>query len=151
MEKDSRSVEKSVGDAIRQKRLAKGLSQSALGEKVALTFQQIQKYEKGISKVSATKLVEIADALDSDVRSFFHEIIKSRILGSVEPPRPQDDAKDMKSYRDAMILSSAFLTIQDEQVRRNILQLVQVIATGGKQAGRPARAGVKSSPVKSTP
>lgn len=150
MDKDSRSVEECVGDAIRQKRLEKGLSQSALGEKVALTFQQIQKYEKGISRVSATKLVEIADALESDVRSFFHEIVKTRIAGSVEPPRLQSDAKDIKSYRDAMILSSAFLTIEDEQIRRNILQLVQVIATRGRGGSRLVGARVKPS-AKSAP
>lgn len=65
------AIDKRIGNNIRSARLAAGLSQTALGDKVGVTFQQVQKYEKGINRVSASTLYTLSQALAASVDSFF--------------------------------------------------------------------------------
>ena len=74
MKEGPHAVDVHVGKTIRIKRLMRKVSQTELGDRVGVTFQQIQKYEKGSNRVSASMLVEIAGALDVDVRSFFEDV-----------------------------------------------------------------------------
>ncbi len=69
--KQVNSVDVAVGQQIRVRRLAKGISQSSLADAIGVTFQQVQKYERGTNRVSASKLVAIANALSTDVADFF--------------------------------------------------------------------------------
>lgn len=66
-------IEKQIGKKIREIRKKQGISQMALAEKLGLSFQQIQKYEKGISKISVSRLFQIADALNVSILAFFEE------------------------------------------------------------------------------
>jgi transcriptional regulator with XRE-family HTH domain len=88
-----------VGARIRLRRTLLGTSQTALAEAIGLTFQQVQKYEKGSTRVSSSRLVDLANALDVDVPYFFHEM-----SAAVEKQTP------------AMLMTSKTLpTVDDEQ------------------------------------
>ncbi|OWW04760.1 transcriptional regulator [Rhizobium sp. R72] len=116
------AVDVHVGKTIRIKRLMRKVSQTELGDRVGVTFQQIQKYEKGSNRVSASMLVEIAGALDVDVRSFFED---------VQPGIANDNPTPSEEFvvsRDGVMLNAAFLSIKNEQVRKKIVKLVQAIA-----------------------
>ncbi len=116
------AVDVHVGKTIRIKRLMRKVSQTELGDRVGVTFQQIQKYEKGSNRVSASMLVEIAGALDVDVRSFFEDV---SIDMANDNPSPSDE---FVVSRDGVLLNAAFLSIKNEQVRKKIVKLVQAIA-----------------------
>jgi transcriptional regulator with XRE-family HTH domain len=73
MQKTPKPVDVEVGKRIRFRRLQMGISQEKLGDRVGLTFQQIQKYEKGGNRVSASRLQEIADALETPASYFFRQ------------------------------------------------------------------------------
>src|SRR5437667_10054023 len=80
------SIDKLVGRNIRIQRLAKGLSQTALANQLGVTFQQVQKYEKGVNRVGAARLTKIAEVLGIDVGTFFtgKEMLES------EPPKARE-------------------------------------------------------------
>jgi len=102
--------------------MAKGLSQSDLAKKVSLSFQQIQKYESGQSQISASKLHEIALALDTSIIWFFNDL-----------PMMSDDVKALEPQdifqKDAWKVASEFNTIKDKVTREKILDLVKYLAT----------------------
>jgi transcriptional regulator with XRE-family HTH domain len=121
MKEAPHTVDVHVGKTIRIKRLMRKVSQTELGDRVGVTFQQIQKYEKGSNRVSASMLVEIAGALEVDVRSFFEDISAN----ANDNPTPSDE---FVVSRDGVLLNAAFLSIKNEQVRKKIVKLVQAIA-----------------------
>ena len=112
------NVDIHVGKKIRTQRMMSGISQSELGDRIGVTFQQIQKYEKGANRVSASRLVEIANAMSIDVRSFFDEFVVSR---------------------QGLQLNAAFLSIKNEAVRTRLLKLVQEIAQSEIAAPRDSQ------------
>lgn len=114
------AVDIHVGKTIRIKRLMRKVSQTELGDRVGVTFQQIQKYEKGANRVSASMLVEIAGALDVDVRTFFEDVNTAN-----DNPTPSNE---FVVSRDGVLLNAAFLSIKNEAVRKKIVKLVQAIA-----------------------
>ncbi|MBW9114099.1 helix-turn-helix transcriptional regulator [Rhizobium cauense] len=120
MKEGPHAVDVHVGKTIRIKRLMRKVSQTELGDRVGVTFQQIQKYEKGSNRVSASMLVEIAGALDVDVRSFFEDFTQAN-----DNPTPSEE---FVVSRDGVLLNAAFLSIKNEQVRKKIVKLVQAIA-----------------------
>ncbi|MDM9625359.1 helix-turn-helix transcriptional regulator [Rhizobium sp. S152] len=123
MKEAPHAVDVHVGKTIRIKRLMRKVSQTELGDRVGVTFQQIQKYEKGSNRVSASMLVEIAGALDVDVRSFFEDM--SAQGSANDNPTPSEE---FVVSRDGVLLNAAFLSIKNEQVRKKIVKLVQAVA-----------------------
>ena len=103
-----------LGDRIRRRRRELGLSQSALGGKLGITFQQVQKYENGTNRVSATMLIKLSEALSLSV---------SEILREVDPATPPIDLEDQTAQ-----LVAAFATIQSTDVRAAVLILVAGLA-----------------------
>ncbi len=119
-----------VGKRIRMRRLQKSLSQSDLANALRLTFQQVQKYEKGTNRVSCSRLYEIAHALDVPITYFFEEQEGSLEARAAE----QLDARDLKA---GMRLVAAFGKVEDDNTRRKILDLIDsVVASQGRAAGR---------------
>ncbi|HLZ77412.1 helix-turn-helix transcriptional regulator [Phenylobacterium sp.] len=104
------ALDAALGERIRRRRRELGMSQSALGGKLGITFQQVQKYENGTNRVSATMLVKLSDALGMPVTEILHEAEKSA---------PVKDAK----AEDAQLLA-AFGRIQSAEVRAAVLVLV---------------------------
>jgi transcriptional regulator with XRE-family HTH domain len=116
-------VDATVGQSIRVHRLAKGLTQTDLAEKIGLTFQQVQKYEKGANRVGAGRLMQIAEALDVPLIALFEGVQHTggKITQAGSPLA-------LLAAPDALRLVDAFSGIFDTQVRRAIVELVERVA-----------------------
>lgn len=117
-------VDVHVGKRIRQRRWLVGMTQQKLAEHVGIKFQQIQKYETGANRVSASRLWDIADALDVDV-SFFFEGLKEdeTLLDANESSVPAD----MMGDKEAMDLVRSYYAIPENQ-RRRLFELARVLS-----------------------
>lgn len=118
------SIDINVGRRIRMRRMMLSKSQTDLGETCGITFQQIQKYEKGINRVSASRLQQFAKILDVPV-SFFFEGQASK---GAKPNAADDLAQQLLSTRDGLELTKAFVSINDKALRRSIVAIVEEIA-----------------------
>jgi transcriptional regulator with XRE-family HTH domain len=120
-------VDVEVGHRIRIERLARGLSQTALANQLGVTFQQVQKYEKGVNRVGAGRLTKIAEVLGVPVGSFFtgKEVLDSEV------DRDVDQASPLKllTVSGAFRLLRAYSEIEDSELRRCIVDLVEQIKT----------------------
>ncbi len=120
MPKQTTDVDRLVGIRITALRKARGMSQTALGNAVGVTFQQVQKYEKGQNRVGAGRLREIARLLEVPVSAFFEE--------SESRANTQEDVFGFLSGNGAIDLLRAYAQIDDEQMRRDVLALVRSAA-----------------------
>ena len=115
-----------VGSRVRMRRKMLGLSQEKLGEKLGITFQQIQKYEKGTNRVGASRLQAMADAMEVPVSYFFPD------SSSQQGPGMQEDGAafmmDFMSTAEGLDLSRAFVRIRSSKVRRKVVELVRALA-----------------------
>jgi transcriptional regulator with XRE-family HTH domain len=130
--KNNRSniVDEYVGARLRVRRIALGMSQSKLGEKLGVTFQQIQKYEKGSNRISAARLKQAAEVLGATVQSFLEgapSAEPSGARGFAEVTSPPFDIAFL-SRSEGHELGRAFARIADPKVRRHILDLVIALA-----------------------
>ena len=125
-------VDKYVGSRVRMRRIMLGMSQEKLGEALGLTFQQVQKYEKGTNRIGASRLQQISHILQVPVEFFFegapHLAGTSRAEGFTDAPSPAYVA-DFLSSSDGLALTKAFMRISDAKLRRRIVDLVEQIAT----------------------
>jgi transcriptional regulator with XRE-family HTH domain len=123
-------VDRHVGHRVRVRRLLVGVSQEKLGDALGVTFQQIQKYEKGTNRISASRLRQIADMLSVPV-SFFYEGAPRQDGGRDENASAErtSDAHDVLWTSQDLQLVRAFQRIGDGQVRRRIVSLVEAIGT----------------------
>ncbi|WOI53346.1 helix-turn-helix transcriptional regulator [Parvularcula sp. LCG005] len=126
-----------VGSRVRLRRMMKGISQDKLGEELGLTFQQVQKYEKGVNRIGASRLFDIARILDVPVQFFYDDFGDSatNMIGLAEKGAPeyQDERADflaMLATPEGMQLCRAFSRIEDPQVRRRVLDLVRTLSDG---------------------
>ena len=126
MAKRPSAVDVHVGQRIRDRRNALGKTQEFLADSVGLTFQQIQKYEKGKNRVSASRLQQFANVLGVDVAWFFDDAPGSkRVRGSDEST---ESLNEFIALPDAHKLMKAFVQIHDAVLRRQIAQLVERLA-----------------------
>lgn len=124
-ERNPNPVDLHVGARIRMRRKILGVSQERLAEDLGLTFQQIQKYERGANRVSASKLYEIARSLQSSVGYFF-EGLADTVDGMSENGEPF--VHDFLMTPEGLELASLFPKITKPKVRRRILELVRSMA-----------------------
>jgi transcriptional regulator with XRE-family HTH domain len=118
---DTRDVD--VGRRVRALRLEKGMSQTDLGAELGITFQQIQKYEKGTNRIGAGRLQRIAEVLDVPVSVFFAD-------GSSAPARGRDSLFELVDTGAALRLLRAYSRISDPQVKQALASLAEKIASG---------------------
>jgi transcriptional regulator with XRE-family HTH domain len=119
-------IDQQVGSRVRMRRLMLRLSQTALADGLGLTFQQVQKYEKGMNRIGAGRLQQIAHILQVPVTFFFE----------TAPPHPPTvaheqsitDLNDFLATRDGLTLAKAFMRIDDSKLRHRIVDLVEEIA-----------------------
>lgn len=124
--KKANPVDAHVGYRVRLRRMLIGMSQERLGELLGLTFQQVQKYERGINRIGAGRLFEVAEILGVPI-SFFYEGVDGAQLS--ESGTVQSSAvMDFLSSNEGIQLSTAFMGIKDVKVRRRILDLVRSIS-----------------------
>jgi len=120
-------VDAYVGARIGLRRSALGLSQSALAQQLGISFQQVQKYERAANRVSASKLWEMARALDTSVAYFYEGLAEgSATRGSNSPS--SETVQDFLLTPEGMELAQTFPRISQPRVRRKILELVRVMA-----------------------
>ena len=124
-------IDKHVGSRVRMRRMMLGMSQEKLGNNLGLTFQQVQKYEKGTNRIGASRLQQISQILQVPV-SFFFEGAPANLNGPrsddlSEAPSPAY-VSDFLATSDGLALTKAFMRIADVKLRRRIVDLVEQIA-----------------------
>jgi transcriptional regulator with XRE-family HTH domain len=128
-------IDKYVGSRVRMRRMMLGMSQEKLGNALGLTFQQVQKYEKGTNRIGASRLQQISNILQVPVSFFFDgapDLSSARSEGLSEAPSPLYIA-DFLATSDGLALTRAFMRIEDARLRRKIVELVEQMANGEKK------------------
>jgi transcriptional regulator with XRE-family HTH domain len=118
--KAATKIDKLVGTNIRVHRLAAGLSQEALGARLGVTFQQIQKYEKGVNRVGSGRLHKIAEIFEVPVGSFYSGAVKQKDTNASSPFDLLADALTMQ-------MACEFGKLTDNKMRRAILAVVEAM------------------------
>jgi transcriptional regulator with XRE-family HTH domain len=118
-------TDRHVGARVRMRRMMLGMSQTKLGDAIGLTFQQVQKYERGTNRIGASRLQQIAHILQVPVSFFFEGL-----------PLPTETSSEEGAYidhflatSDGLSLTKHFMRIKDPKTRRRIVDLVEHIAT----------------------
>ena len=130
IKKPPNPIDKHVGSRVRMKRILLGMSQEKLGEALGLTFQQVQKYEKGANRIGASRLQEIAKILQAQPSFFFDGAPQGEAIaaeGFAEAPSSQF-VVDFISSVEGLQLNRAFASNKDARVRKRIVDLVVAIA-----------------------
>ncbi len=122
-----------VGLRLRERRTLLGMSQSELGGRVGLTFQQIQKYERGSNRISASRLFQFAGILGIEVDHFFAGLELAR-----RESARLGDAGDAARMREILSLVRAYYGISDGKLRNELFELVKAIADGSAEVPTPA-------------
>jgi transcriptional regulator with XRE-family HTH domain len=128
-------TDKHVGARVRMRRMMLGMSQEKLGDALSLTFQQVQKYEKGANRIGASRLQQISNILQVPVSFFFEGAPQTPGLataGMSEAPSPAY-VSDFLATSDGLALTKAFMGIKDAKLRRKIVDLVEQIASDDKR------------------
>ena len=128
MAKASNIVDAYVGARLRMRRTMLGMSQSKLGQLLGVTFQQIQKYEKGANRISATRLQQTARVLEVAPSYFFDGAPTQSVEGGFAETSQQSFVVDFLASSEGLQLNRAFLRIRDPKVRRRIVDLVASLA-----------------------
>jgi transcriptional regulator with XRE-family HTH domain len=125
-------VDVEVGQRIRIERLQSGLSQTSLAEQLGVTFQQVQKYEKGTNRIGASRLQQISHILQVPVAFFFEGApnLHGSGDGVKEAPSPAY-VSDFLATSEGLSLTKAFMRIKEAKLRRRIVDLVEEIAGDG--------------------
>lgn len=122
-------VDVHVGSRVRLRRMLLGMSQEKLGEHLGLTFQQVQKYEKGINRIGASRLFDLSQVLGVPVQFFYEELAVSGAPETGFGERPVESyAVEFLGSREGLELNKAFARITDSKVRRSIVDLVRAFA-----------------------
>ena len=124
-------VDQHVGSRVRLRRMLLGMSQERLGESMGLTFQQVQKYEKGVNRIGASRLFQISKILDVPVQFFFEEAPYNgdgnAVRGMAEPDSEAFILEFLNS-REGLDLNRAFVKIADPKVRKSVVDLVRALS-----------------------
>jgi transcriptional regulator with XRE-family HTH domain len=123
--KQANPIDIQVGNRVRIRRMLIGMSQERLGDLLGLTFQQVQKYEKGVNRIGAGRLFEVSRILNVPV-DFFYEGVNEAIPGANETDGAP--VMDFVSSGEGLQLSLAFMKIKDAKVRKRVLDLVKSLA-----------------------
>ncbi|NYZ12984.1 helix-turn-helix domain-containing protein [Azospirillum sp. RWY-5-1] len=130
-----------VGSRVRLRRTLLGMSQEKLGEAIGLTFQQVQKYERGANRIGASRLFDLSRVLDVPVSFFFDDMPQEAAMAQV-----QDDDEDGTSLderpaatyepdpmakRETLELVRAYYRINDPSVRKRLFELTKAVANAG--------------------
>ena len=128
-------TDKHVGARVRMRRMMLSMSQEKLGDALDLTFQQVQKYEKGANRIGASRLQQIAHILQVPVSFFFEgapNVPGQQSDGLGEAPSPAY-VSDFLATSDGLALTKAFMGIKDAKLRRRIVDLVEQIAAADER------------------
>jgi transcriptional regulator with XRE-family HTH domain len=119
-------VDAHVGARLRQRRMLLGISQEQLAEMLGLTFQQVQKYERGTNRVSASRLFQLARALDTPITWFFEDMESDRAARDKAPT--ENEEADPMSRRETLELVRVYSRIDDRKVRKKLYEMAKALA-----------------------
>ena len=128
MKKSTGSIDIEIGSRVRMRRISVGMSQEKLGDMLGLTFQQVQKYEKGTNRISVGRLVDIAKILGVDIHFFFDGVKSGKARcrfrrGGIAALHLRDDVDPRRSSAHPDLHGD-----QEPKVRKSIVQLVAALA-----------------------
>jgi transcriptional regulator with XRE-family HTH domain len=123
--KQANPIDAQVGNRVRIRRMLIGMSQEKLGDHLGLTFQQVQKYEKGVNRVGAGRLYEISRILGVPINFFYEGVASAQEPGEQRNTPP---VMEFVSSGEGLQLSVAFMKIKDPKVRKRMLDLVKSLA-----------------------
>ena len=131
-------VDVHVGARLRQRRTLLGMSQTTLGDAIGLTFQQVQKYERGMNRISASRLFALSRVFDVPVEYFFDDMPTA--VAASSPAQGGDKMKKLPSYepdpmttRETMELVRAYYKISDPQVRKRLRELTKALGVAANR------------------
>ncbi|MDX1402638.1 MAG: helix-turn-helix domain-containing protein [Kiloniellales bacterium] len=139
-----------VGQRVRLRRTMLGMSQERLAEAIGLTFQQIQKYEKGANRIGSSRLFDLSRILSVPVGYFFEEISSdvaanspARQLGgwSDREQAEFDHDRDPVLKRETLELVRAYYQIQDEVLRKRLFEITKILSAGSRRSKGPNAEG----------
>jgi transcriptional regulator with XRE-family HTH domain len=136
MKKAPSPVDRYVGSRVRIRRVAVGLSQEKLGEALGVTFQQVQKYEKGSNRISASRMQNISQVLGVPVSYFFDGAPRDENMPNAAGFGEVAQAEyriDILSTPEGVALAKAFTSIDDPKVRRRVVDLVTTLVEGQRK------------------
>ncbi|MGC2126549.1 MAG: helix-turn-helix transcriptional regulator [Methylovirgula sp.] len=143
MKKVPNPIDRHVGSRVRMRRILLGMSQEKLGEALGLTFQQVQKYEKGTNRIGASRLQQISTTLNVPPSFFFDGAPVNDAMGHGELLVSEETRSsyvlDFIATSEGLNLNKAFARIQDPKVRKRIIDLVASLAEGqpSSKHGKP--------------
>ncbi|GBE42494.1 helix-turn-helix protein [bacterium BMS3Bbin10] len=139
--KSPNPIDVHVGSRVRLRRMLVGLSQEKLGRSMGLTFQQIQKYEKGLNRIGASRLYKLSQILNVPV-GFFYEGM-NQVEGSASPGMAEENTEaflyEFLNTRDGLELNRAFVKVSDASIRKSVIDLVRSLGRDASKT-RPPRA-----------
>jgi len=133
-----RPVDVHVGSRVRLRRTMLGMSQEKLGQAIGLTFQQVQKYERGTNRIGASRLYELSKVLDVPV-SFFFDDMPDEVAGETAPALGMAEAEgpayeaDTLAKRETLELVRAYYRIRSPKVRKRVFELAKALAKSGDE------------------
>jgi transcriptional regulator with XRE-family HTH domain len=133
--KEPNAVDVHVGARIRVRRMMLQLSQEKLAHGLGITFQQVQKYERGINRVGASRLQHIATLLGVPISYFFADDDSSILADADKLQEQADPIISFLGSRLGIELNTAFLKVDDPKIRHSVLQLVKSVAKSGQMPG----------------
>lgn len=138
--KSPHAIDAHVGSRVRLRRMLLGMSQDKLGELLGLTFQQIQKYEKGVNRIGASRIFELSRILEVPIQYFFDDIygVKSEpAYGFAESASREESVMQLLHTSEGVELCRRFSEIRDPNVRKRVLDLVKALAEGEVAGAAP--------------
>jgi transcriptional regulator with XRE-family HTH domain len=123
--KQANPIDAQVGNRVRIRRMLLGMSQEKLGDMLGLTFQQVQKYEKGVNRIGAGRLYEVSRILGVPIDFFYEGVAAAPQAGFSEADPP---VMEFVSSGEGLQLSLAFMKIKDPKVRKRVLDLVKSLS-----------------------
>ena len=129
--KDLNTIDMHVGARVRMRRLMLGMTQEKLGDALGLTFQQVQKYEKGANRIGAGRLQQLSAILQAPVAFFFDGMRPATAVVTTSSPSDALSTSELDQFltsSDGLALIKAFTRIKDAEIRRRIVNLAAEIA-----------------------
>ena len=127
-----------VGTRLRVRRKLLGMNQTKLGDAIGLTYQQVQKYERGANRISASRLFDLSRLFDVPIQFFFDDMPKA--VAASSPAQGGGKAKKLPSYepnsmttRETLELVRAYYKIKDAEVRKRLRELTKAIGAGASK------------------
>ncbi len=128
-------IDTHVGSRVRLRRMLMGMSQERLGDSMGLTFQQVQKYEKGVNRIGASRLFQISKILDVPVQFFFEEapnLTEAGAAPGMAEPESQTFIIEFLNSREGLELNRAFSKISDARIRKSIIDLIRALSAADR-------------------